>query len=610
MDSSPSTSFEPGAQTLSDARRRQEFDGTSSSASRGADELEHRASRGSAVEARESKLVERNARLAEELEAIRTTLSWRITRPLRTVRRTQLRIAHHRRGPSLRHDRVSSAPRRDLDLAFADRVAQAADALHPAAGIGRLGPDDALVALEAALHTSPVPDRAKAWLSLVAADGRFPGEESVETLVRMFRMDGSAVVCRALLERYRESVERGRAPATRLDVRRGRVVVDVTHTASCDVHTGIQRVVREIVTHWIERGLDVDLVHFNSSTGAPKRLAHGEYQRMTHWREHLGRSGARLTFRIPEEATGDVVVPWQSRLVLPELASEPERCTAYRALASASVLRSLSIIGYDLIPVIAPETVAEGMSSNFAQYLSLVKHADRLSAISRTSAAGFRSFGAMAASEGLRGPSVAVHSLPTEVPSPQPGTVEAAREELGVGDDPLVLVVGSHEPRKNHVAVLEAAERLWRGGATFDLLFLGGSGWKSERFDELAGTFAVAGRHVSVRKRCTEDELWAAYSLARFSVFPSLLEGFGLPVAESLAMGTPVIASNYGSTAEVADGGGCLLVNPRDVDALTDAMARLLEDDQLLDRLRHEAAARPKSTWENYAADVWSHLVG
>ena len=92
-------------------------------------------------------------------------------------------------------------------------------------------------------------------------------------------------------------------------------------------------------------------------------------------------------------------------------------------------------------------------------------------------------------------------------------------------------------------------------------------------------------------------------------MFPSLLEGFGLPVVESLAVGTPVIVSGHGSTAEIAEGGGCLTVDPRDVDSLQHAMSQLLGDDDLLERLRREAMERPRWTWNDYAGALWSFLV-
>jgi glycosyltransferase involved in cell wall biosynthesis len=100
-----------------------------------------------------------------------------------------------------------------------------------------------------------------------------------------------------------------------------------------------------------------------------------------------------------------------------------------------------------------------------------------------------------------------------------------------------------------------------------------------------------------------------AYRTARFSVLPSLHEGYGLPVAESLAWGTPVITTSYGSTQQVASSGGALLIDPRDDEALVHAMRRLLTDDHLLRTLQQQARNRPTRTWEQYASELWDHLV-
>jgi glycosyltransferase involved in cell wall biosynthesis len=106
-----------------------------------------------------------------------------------------------------------------------------------------------------------------------------------------------------------------------------------------------------------------------------------------------------------------------------------------------------------------------------------------------------------------------------------------------------------------------------------------------------------------------DEDLWNAYRTARFTVFPSLHEGFGLPVAESLAVGTPAITSSFGSTAEVAADGGTLLVDPRDDADLTAAMRRLLTDADLVQDLAAAAAARPRRTWDDYARESWAQLV-
>ena len=100
------------------------------------------------------------------------------------------------------------------------------------------------------------------------------------------------------------------------------------------------------------------------------------------------------------------------------------------------------------------------------------------------------------------------------------------------------------EPRKNPLALLYAAEKLWREQLAFELRFIAGSGWGDEALGRIA-ELRARGRPVTIATALTESELESAYRQARFSVFASLHEGYGLPVAESLAMGTPVITTNY-----------------------------------------------------------------
>jgi glycosyltransferase involved in cell wall biosynthesis len=215
----------------------------------------------------------------------------------------------------------------------------------------------------------------------------------------------------------------------------------------------------------------------------------------------------------------------------------------------------------------------------------------------------------MVHSQGLDGPQVLPHLLPAEVPAVDDVALQATHDLLALDDLPVVLAVGSHEPRKNHVPVLHAAEHLWRAGIPFHLVFIGGSGWRSDRFHALVDRLREAGRPVQVLRNQPEDVLFAAYRLARFMVFPSLAEGFGLPLVEALLSGTPVITSNYGAMAEVAAAGGALTVDPRDTDAIEAAMRLLLTDEVAFARVRDEARALRWKTWDEYAAETWRYLV-
>jgi glycosyltransferase involved in cell wall biosynthesis len=119
----------------------------------------------------------------------------------------------------------------------------------------------------------------------------------------------------------------------------------------------------------------------------------------------------------------------------------------------------------------------------------------------------------------------------------------------------------------------------------------------------------ATGRPVRRRTAISDAQLWGTLRAARFSVFVSLHEGFGLPVAESLACGTPCLTSDYGATREIADGGGALTVDPMDDEAIAAQMRRLLTDDDLVTALRDEAGRRPSRTWDDYARELWAALV-
>jgi glycosyltransferase involved in cell wall biosynthesis len=304
-----------------------------------------------------------------------------------------------------------------------------------------------------------------------------------------------------------------------------------------------------------------------------------------------------------------VVVPWRCRYLLPDLAAEVARTGYLQALAQFSG-SSLSLIGYDLVPITTAETSHEGMAPGFARNLAAARYADVIVPISHAAAGEYRGWRDMLAGTGLAGPRIEPVVLPGQAVPESAGQTVKAAERLSLGA-PLVVVVGSHEPRKNHVAVLHAAERLWREGLVFTLTFIGGNSWNSEAFTEALQRLQGAGRPVETISAATDELLFGAYRTARFTVFPSVNEGFGLPVAESLACGTPVITSNFGAMKEIADaGGGALLVDPRDDDSVTDGMRALLTDDELLARLTTEAEARPAGSWDAYARDTWAVLTG
>lgn len=171
-------------------------------------------------------------------------------------------------------------------------------------------------------------------------------------------------------------------------------------------------------------------------------------------------------------------------------------------------------------------------------------------------------------------------------------------------DAPYLLHVGTLEPRKNLPRLIAACAGLWRGGAlTQRLVLAGADGWGTAA---VARAIAAAGTAARVTRlgRVDAADLPALYAAADALVFPSLYEGFGLPVLEAMACATPVLTSRAGALPEVA-GDAALLVDPGDHAALADAVRRIAGDRDL--RARLAAAGPPRAaafTWARTAQET------
>jgi glycosyltransferase involved in cell wall biosynthesis len=172
---------------------------------------------------------------------------------------------------------------------------------------------------------------------------------------------------------------------------------------------------------------------------------------------------------------------------------------------------------------------------------------------------------------------------------------------------PYVLFCGTIEPRKNLGRVLEAFGSIDRPDV--DLVLAGPVGWN----EDLRGALGRLDGRAHALGWVPPDELDALYEGAALTVYPSLGEGFGFPVLEAMAQGTPVVTSAGGATEEVADA-AAVLVDPRDVGSIADGIERLLDDDALAEKLG--AAGRERAaafTWErsaDLAAAVYAEAVG
>lgn len=165
---------------------------------------------------------------------------------------------------------------------------------------------------------------------------------------------------------------------------------------------------------------------------------------------------------------------------------------------------------------------------------------------------------------------------------------------------PYLLYVGTVQPRKNLVRLIEAFSQAHRANPDLLLVIAGKRGWLTEAIERRANELGIA-EHVRFTGYVEDADLPILLSGALAFALPSLYEGFGMPVLEAMACGTPVLASNTSALPEVA-GDAALLVNPTDTTEIAAAIERLANDTALRAELRARGLARvAQFTWERCA---------
>ncbi|MFQ6100186.1 MAG: glycosyltransferase family 4 protein [Anaerolineae bacterium] len=343
----------------------------------------------------------------------------------------------------------------------------------------------------------------------------------------------------------------------------------------------------------------------------------GVHQYIYHLLRHLGEADGRLRYTV---LLGEGMLP--SDVAITSLRSRwPTSRAAARVVWEQLVQPwALHRIGADLVhgpvfvgPLLTPCPVVVTIHDlSFIRFPGLFQPANRLylTVLTRLSARRARrliAVSAHAAAESTRllgvppeRVDVVYHGVdPAFRPLPD-DEVAAFRQRRGLPER-FVLFVGTLEPRKNLARLVEAFARIHDGRVR--LVLAGGKGWF---YDELFAKVEALGlsEEVILPGYVMNDELPLWYNAATVLAYPSLYEGFGLPVLEAQACGTPVLTSNVSSLPEAA-GDAAVMIDPYDVEALAAGLSRLLEDEALRRELReHGLAHASQFTWSHTAQET------
>jgi len=385
------------------------------------------------------------------------------------------------------------------------------------------------------------------------------------------------------------------------------IFLDATSAAVSPKNTGVQRMARGLFRSLSTRS-EVTPVCWSTVAGGYVHVARREQRYLTDpfhnyvgpqarpyrsleniwWeiRQFFARSG-----RVPVERMGANDV-----LLMADIFRD-SRMREVPTFPARSAVRRVAIF-HDAAGLRLPGTVTLSAHRDFQDYVRSLAACDLVICISREAEADLLHYWECF---GLPAVPTCIEGWPIEFTDTtrQPDANFAARK---------ILYVSTLERRKNHPALLRAAESLWQEGLKFELQIIGRTTpWGGSVVAEIT-RLAQAGRAISWLKHVDDETLHRCYREASFTAYPSLQEGFGLPIQESLWHGRPCICGGNGALGEVATGGGCITLDQTNVPALAAAMRDLLDDEATYNRLHAEARARTFRNWDDYTGRLLQRL--
>jgi len=359
-------------------------------------------------------------------------------------------------------------------------------------------------------------------------------------------------------------------PATR------QILVDVSVLVNQDLRTGIERVVRAVLRELLERSPQGWRVE-------PVMARDGGYRYARRFScEWLGVAGAAADGAPVDLASGDIFLglDWAAHLV-PDMELVLQR---YRALGV-----TVTFVVYDLLPVLRPDLYPSAISPMHTAWLhTLSRVADGILCISNAVADELSAWLDRHASPRTPAPGIAVLPLGADIEHsvPSAGLPAKATQILDeMGARPVVLMVGTVEPRKGHAQALAAFEALWREGVQLNLVIVGRQGWM---VDELASRLR-GHRHLGDRlfwfESASDELLDAIYRKADVLLAASIGEGYGLPLIEAARYRVPLIARDLPVFREVARSHAMYFVGlePSDIARAVAAWQQAREDGNVPD---------------------------
>lgn len=393
--------------------------------------------------------------------------------------------------------------------------------------------------------------------------------------------------------------------STELSGRKRRVYVDVSHAVRSEISTGIVRtersVYRELKNHVdakplvYERALD-DYCHplpteskfldekfcakqkakENPESATSSKLIQQRIRILTRdWRKiHKGKDFRASDVILFPEVFHDSRVNWVEN--------------------NQGFSKKIAIF-HDAVPLEYPELSTFDQINNFEKYIKALSMMDLVVCVSKASKISLLRAWEI---RGITPASTSVMTWPLSLQGRRPSNRYQP-------DHKTIVYVASLEPRKNHLQLLYVCKDLWNQDYDFELILVGKKSVPDDHeILKVIRAFKKEGCKIIWHKHVGDNQLTQIYQEAYVTVYPSLAEGYGLPIVESLWFGVPCICSDVGNAKEITKGGGTVLVAAGDNVALGMELKRVLKNEEWTNQLRKQARSRLFKRWHHYAGEI------
>lgn len=285
------------------------------------------------------------------------------------------------------------------------------------------------------------------------------------------------------------------------------------------------------------------------------------------------------------------------------------RNTAWTAAEEArSTGAIVASVVYDLIPLTHPQFVGLKRRDAFADYLQkAAQHSDLLVAISRTvreQLIEYLESSRCVAPDAM--PKIESFQLGAELQQSAEGSVRSSVKELFSREQTPYLMVATFDPRKNHKYLLDAFDKIWKSGAKSNLCLVGRIGSRCDDIIARIKNHPELGKQLHLFDNLTDVELQHCYRRARGVIFPSLVEGFGLPIVESLWFGKKTFVSSTPIHREVGGSDCCYfdLESPTSLVECISHWEKAIEAGE-----HHDLPTRKPTSWQESCNQIVAHCL-